>query len=315
MGLLGFLSSREKKVQKQKLQDEITKLSDELTTDIMELSEKTKKLNELKEKYKQMESEAETPDENESPEEEKSFFSNWFTSSKAKVPPPPSKVESHLTDATAQLSEDSIDPDMLSAASTASPEQQGQSSSIDQSLKDISQTDTPQIFQPNYNNISSNSVGSDAMKSVPVPAPAPAPVPAPAPAPAPSLSPDAKVDVAAVPTTTVPIAAGPTTTSVPIAAAAPIAIDAALKTPQMSQGLSVPLDSNEKYTSDVDVGVGGKKRKKSKRSKKTIRKSYKKLNKATKKQKANNANNADSSDAKAREEGLAQALLQEQGQS
>ena len=85
----------------------------------------------------------------------------------------------------------------------------------------------------------------------------------------------------------------------------------------LSDGPHQPTDSlalREKDTSDegVGVGVGGKKRKKSKRSKKTIRKSYKKLNKATKKQKANNA---DSGDVKAREQGLAQALLQEQGQS
>jgi hypothetical protein len=59
--------------------------------------------------------------------------------------------------------------------------------------------------------------------------------------------------------------------------------------------------------------IGGKNRKKSKRSKQTIRKNYKKSNRATKKQKVN-INNADP-DAQARSQGLAQALLQSQGQS
>ena len=66
---------------------------------------------------------------------------------------------------------------------------------------------------------------------------------------------------------------------------------------------------------EASINIGGKNRKKSKRSKKTIRNSDKKSNKVTKKQKTNTADSGDSGDSKAKAQGLAQALLQAQGQS
>ena len=71
-------------------------------------------------------------------------------------------------------------------------------------------------------------------------------------------------------------------------------------------------DNNvEKY--DELSNIGGKNRKKSKRSKQTIRKTYKKMNRVTKKQK--NITTTTTTDNKANTQGLAQALLQAQGQA
>ena len=182
MGLLDFLSSREKKVSNQKLEANISKLCEELTTGIIQLSDKAKQLNELKDKYNQMQSEVQTtgaPGETSptKPVKEKSLFSTLFGSSKDDTPPA-SPTTQQAPDNNLQTSEDNINPDMLSAASTASPEQ-AQSSSIDQPLKDFSQTDTPQApaplppppppTLPDYNNISSSSVDSDAMQPAAVP--------------------------------------------------------------------------------------------------------------------------------------------------
>lgn len=298
MDFLGFLSSREKKVSNQKLEANISKLCEELSTGIIQLSDKAKQLNELKDKYNKMQSEVQTTGESSptKPVKEKSLFSNWFGSSEDDTPPP-SPTTKPIPDNNLQTSEDTINPDMLSAASTASAasteqaqsqpqaQAQPQSSLTDQPFKDVSQTDNPQTPPPDYNSISSSSIGSDAFSSssssdaMQQPVPVPAATPAAAAAASPSLD-------AALQNTMPPQAQAPA----PEPAPAPI---------EEEQGKSA-------------ISIGGKNRKKSKRSKKTIRKSAKKLNKVTKKQKSNNT---DSSDTKAKSQGLAQALLQSQGQS
>jgi len=311
MGLLDFLSSREKKVSNQKLEANISKLCEELTTGIIQLSDKAKQLNELKDKYNQMQSEVQTTGESSptKPVKEKSLFSTLFGSSQDDTPP---------ASPTAQPAPDNNNnSDMLSAASTASPEsleqQQAQSSAIDQPLKDVSQADTSQapslppppppqpspvgsdamqpfpatpdaalqIPPPDYNNISSSPFDSDAMQ--PVPAPAATPDAAAAP------SPEEALQNPTMPLVQLP----PPPPPPPPPPFPPIAQDP------------------DKST----ISTGGKNRKKSKRSKKTIRKSDKTLNKVTKKQKINNADSGDSGDSKAKVQGLSQALLQAQGQA
>jgi len=303
MGLFDFLSSREKKVSNQKLEANISKLCEELTTGIIQLSEKAKQLNELKDKYNQFQSEAQTTDaSNETvatkPVEEKSFLSNLFGSSEDKVTTTsPATQPIPIPDNNLQTSEDNINPDMLS--STVSPEQeqaqaqaqaqeqaqaQSQSSLTDQPFKDVSQADTPQTPPPAYNSISSIPIGSDAFSS------------------SSSSSSDAMQQPVPAPAAT------------PDAAAAPSpSLDAALQTSQMLQGQ--PKPSTVQDPDEASINIGGKNRKKSKRSKKTIRNSDKKSNKVTKKQKTNTADSGDSGDSKAKAQGLAQALLQAQGQS
>ena len=138
MGLFDFLSSREKKVSNQKLEANISKLCEELTTGIIQLSEKAKQLNELKDKYNQFQSEAQTTDASSEtvatkPVEEKSFLSNLFGSSEDKVTttsPATQPIPIPIPDNNLQTSQDNINPDMLSAASTVSLEQsQAQSQS------------------------------------------------------------------------------------------------------------------------------------------------------------------------------------------
>ena len=319
MDFLGFLSSREKKVSNQKLEANISKLCEELSTGIIQLSDKAKQLNELKDKYNKMQSEVQTTGESSptKPVKEKSLFSNWFGSSQDDTPPA-SPATQPIPDNNLQTSEDNINPDMLSAASTASPEQ-AQSSPIDQPLKDFSQADTPQgsLPLPDYNSISSSSVGSDAMQPAAVPdatqklPPPPPPLDynnissnpfgsdAMQPVPAPAATPDAAAAVAPSPeealqTPTMPLAQPPPPPPPPPTLQPPVAQN--------------PIESSA-------ISRGGKNRKKSKRSKKTIRKSDKTLNKVTKKQKINNADSGDSGDSKAKAQGLAQALLQSQGQS
>ena len=296
MGLFDFLSSREKKVSNQKLEANISKLCEELTTGIIQLSEKAKQLNELKDKYNQFQSEAQTTDASSEtvatkPVEEKSFLSNLFGSSEDKVTttsPATQPIPIPIPDNNLQTSQDNINPDMLSAASTVSLEQsqaqsqaQSQSSLTDQPFKDVSQADTPQTPPPAYNSISSIPIGSDAFSSsssdaMQQPVPSPAATPDAAAAPSPSL-------------------------------------DAALQTSQMLQGQPKPPTVQD--PDEASINIGGKNRKKSKRSKKTIRNSDKKSNKVTKKQKTNTADSGDSGDSKAKAQGLAQALLQAQGQS
>lgn len=289
MGLFDFLSSREKKVSNQKLEANISKLCEELTTGIIQLSEKAKQLNELKDKYNQFQSEAQTTGASSEtvetkPVKEKSLFSNLFGLSEDEAPPASTTTQPiPIPDNNLQTSKDNINPDMLSAASTVSPEQ-AQSSPTDQPFKDVSQTDTSQTPPPDYNSISSIPIGSDAFSSSssdamqqPVPAPAATP------------------DAAAAPSLLSP------------------SLDAALQTPQMLQ--EQPKPPTEQDPDEAPINVGGKNRKKSKRSKKTIRNSDKKSNKVTKKQKTNTADSGDSGDSKAKAQGLAQALLQAQGQS
>ena len=298
MGLFDFLSSREKKVSNQKLEANISKLCEELTTGIIQLSEKAKQLNELKDKYNQFQSEAQTTDASSEtvatkPVEEKSFLSNLFGSSEDKVTttsPATQPIPIPIPDNNLQTSQDNINPDMLSAASTVSLEQsqaqsqaQSQSSLTDQPFKDVSQADTPQTPPPAYNSISSIPIGSDAFSSS-------------------SSSSDAMQQPVPAPAAT------------PDAAAAPSpSLDAALQTSQMLQGQPKPPTVQD--PDEASINIGGKNRKKSKRSKKTIRNSDKKSNKVTKKQKTNTADSGDSGDSKAKAQGLAQALLQAQGQS
>jgi hypothetical protein len=285
MDLLRALGRKDKEVQTQKLKDDITKLSEELSTGIIELSDKAKKLNELKDKYKQVQSEVETT----KPVKGKSFLSNLLGLSEDDDPPA-SPTNQPIYDDNLQESEGNINPDMLSAASTE--QEQAQSPTADQSFTDVSQTVTSNEPLRDYNSISSNSVGSDAMQTVQAPVPAPAATPNAAAA----SSPDAIV--------------APAPASAPASAPAAAAVVAPLQTPQMPQGL--PEQPTQHDEDDSTINIGGKNRKKSKRSKKTIRKSAKKLNKVTKKQKSNNAY---SGDDKAHAQGLAQALLEAQGQS
>jgi hypothetical protein len=294
MGLLDFLSSREKKVSNEKLEANISKLCEELTTGIIQLSDKAKQLNELKDKYNQMQSQVQTTTTGASsetsppkPVKEKSLFSTLFGSSQDDTPPA-SPTAQQAPDDNDQPAEDNFNPDMLSAASTASPEsleqQQAQSSPIDQPLKDVSQADIPQEPQPSppppppldYNNISSSPFGSDAMQ--PVPAPAATPDAAAAPSPEEALQ-----------NPTIPLVQPP-------------------PPPQPQPPIAQDPDKSA-------ITIGGKNRKKSKRSKKTIRKSDKTLNKVTKKQKIINTDSSESGESKAKAQGLAQALLQSQGQS
>lgn len=275
MDLLRALGRKDKEVQTQKLKDDITKLSEELTTGIIELSDKAKKLNELKDKYKQVQSEVETT----KPVKGKSFLSNLLGLSEDDDPPA-SPTNQPIYDDNLQESEGNINPDMLSAASTE--QAQSQSPTADQSFTDVSQTVTSNEPLRDYNSISSNSVGSDAMQTVQAPAATPAATPNAAAA-------------ASSPAAVAP--AAPAAAAVAAAAVAPAA--APLQTPQ-----------HDEY--DSTINMGGKNRKKSKRSKKTIRKSAKKLNNVTKKQKSNNVY---SGDDKAHAQGLAQALLEAQGQS
>lgn len=311
MGLFDFLSSREKKVSNQKLEANISKLCEELTTGIIQLSEKAKQLNELKDKYNQFQSEAQTTGASSEtaatkPVEEKSLFSTLLGFSKDDTPPA-SPTTQPIPDANTQPVEDNFNPDTLSAASTVLPEQaQEQSSPTDQPFKDVSQADTPlpdatqpvpepaapQLPPPppppDYNSISSSSfgsvgsIGSDAMQPVPAPAATPDAAAAPLPSPEDALQ-------------------------------TPDSLQALSGLPQAQPKPPVAQDPN-----DSAISTGGKNRKKSKRSKKTIRRSDKKLNKVTKKQKNTNTDSGDSgdySDSKAKAQGLAQALLQAQGQS
>ena len=313
MGLFDFLSSREKKVSNQKLEANISKLCEELTTGIIQLSEKAKQLNELKDKYNQFQSEAQTTGASSEtaatkPVEEKSLFSTLLGLSKDDTPPA-SPTTQPIPDANTQPVEDSFNPDALSAASTVLPEQeqaQSQSSPTDQPFKDVSQADTPlpDATQPvpepaappppppppppDYNSISSSSfgsigsIGSDAMQPVPAPAATPDAAAAPLPSPEDALQ-------------------------------TPDSLQSLSGLPQVQPKPPVAQDPN-----DSAISTGGKNRKKSKRSKKTIRRSDKKLNKVTKKQKNTNTDSGDSSDysdTKAKAQGLAQALLQAQGQS
>ena len=299
MGLFDFLSSREKKVSNQKLEANISKLCEELTTGIIQLSEKAKQLNELKDKYNQFQSEAQTTDASSEtvatkPVEEKSFLSNLFGSSEDKVTttsPATQPIPIPIPDNNLQTSQDNINPDMLSAASTVSLEQsqaqsqaQSQSSLTDQPFKDVSQADTPQTPPPAYNSISSIPIGSDAFSSS-------------------SSSSDAMQQP-------VPV---PAATQNAVAAPSPSQEDALqnLMVPQ-AQGQA---QAQEQAQDKSAINIGGKNRKKSKRSNKTIRRSNKKLNKVTKKQKINNADSGNSGDSNAKSQGLAQALLHAQGES
>jgi hypothetical protein len=307
MGLLDFLSSREKKVSNQKLEADISKLCDELTAGIIELSNKANKINELKEKYKQSQSELENSSTNPdsaaaSPKASKSIFSSWFGSDED-VPPPPSNQPQHDVNSLAPAAVDNIDANSLSAASTAQLASPAQA--IDQSA--ISQDITPQSPLKDSNSSSDNSLAmgsdmfsssSDSIQQQPLEAAPPA-SPALPPA-SPALPPASS-------------ALPPASPELPPQSPEPIAQDAATLSPeqqpqQLQQQPKQPQQNNGEQDNLASI-LGGKNKKKSKRSKQTIRKTDKKSNSVTQKHKNNNT--AD----KAKAQGLAQAMLQAQGQS
>ena len=311
MGLLDFLSSREKKVTNQKLADDISKLCDELTTGIIELSNKANKINELKEKYKQSQSELENSSTNPdsaaaSPKASKSIFSSWFGSDED-VPPPPLDQPQHDVNSLAPAAVDNIDANSLSAASTAQLASPAQT--IDQSAI------TPQTPLKDYNSSSDNSLSvgsdmfssssSDSIQQQPLEAASPA---SPALPPASPALPPASPALPALPPASPELP--PASPALPPPSLEPIAQDAATLSPE--QQIVKPQQPQQNKNDEQDnlaSILGGKNKKKSKRSKQTIRKTDKKSNSVTQKHKNNNSTD------KARAQGLAQAKLQAQGQS
>ena len=96
--------------------------------------------------------------------------------------------------------------------------------------------------------------------------------------------------------------------------ASAISLDS-LQPPPDQQIVQAPREQDKLLaSSDIGIGMGGKNRKKSKRSKQTIRKANKNSNRVTKKQK-NTSTTTTTTDNKANTQGLAQALLQAQGQA
>jgi len=253
MGLLDFLSSREKKISNQKLETDISKLCDELTTGIIELSDKAKKLNELKDKYKNSHSELQNsstkPDSVvANPPASKSIFSNFFGSDEDEAPPPPSPNQPP-PDVNSPPAVDNIDgtnspsaaPDASTALLTSSEQPIGASEDI-------------------YNPGESTWSSSDT----PPPPPSEAST-------APLASSDKSIE--------------------PMGASEGI-YNTDGDIPPPSSDIS-PLETLQAPASpggleDSSTVRGGKNMKKSKRSKKTIRKTDKKSNKVTKKQKVNN---------------------------
>ena len=293
MSFLKELLGRQQKVTNQKLADDISNLCEELTSGIIELSNKANKINELKEKYSKSQSELEESSTNpgsaeSKPKKSKGIFSGWFGSDDDDVPPPAATDDAAATAAAAAATNqlqsgvdspttgDTIEADSLSAASTAQLASPG--NAIDQSA--ISQGITPQSTLKDSNSISDKflSVGSDFSSSSDM-------TQKPLEQASPSLQPAAASSVAAV-------------AASPAAAASPA---------------SLSLESSEPAARDAsDIGIGGKNRKKSKRSKQTIRKANKNSNRVTKKQKNTTTTTIDN---KANTQGLAQALLQAQGQA
>jgi hypothetical protein len=313
MELITSILGRQKKVTNQKLADDISKLCEELTSGIIELSNKANKINELKEKYKKSQSELENSSTNSnsataSPKASKGFFS-WFGSNEDDDVPPPRPPPSNQPqfDVNSPTTENNIDADSLSAASTAQ--------AIDPPA--ISQDITPQ--SPIKDSSSSDkflSVGSDfssssdvtqkpleqaslASPSSPSLQPAAEALASPASPASPSLQPAAEALAS-------PALQSASAAEAPASSASPEPIV------QDASTLSKEQPSNEQNTNKQDNSsiFGGKNRKKSKRSKQTIRKANKNSNRVTRKHKNNN-NSVD----KAKLQGLAQALLQAQGQA
>ena len=287
MGFLDTLLGRQQKVTNQKLADDISNLCEELTSGIIELSNKANKINELKEKYNKSQSELEASSTNpnsaaSNPKEGKSILSGLFGSDDDDVPPAAAAAATNQPqpDVNSPTTGDNIDADSLSSASTAQLASPG--NKIDKPFSsDLSQRSD--IFSSSSPSLDLNNQAPEA--SI-VPPPPPPPEASIVPPPPPAAQPEASA----------------------------ISLDS-LQPPPDQQIVQVPREQDKLLaSSDIGIGMGGKNRKKSKRSKQTIRKANKNSNRVTKKQK-NTSTTTTTTDNKANTQGLAQALLQAQGQA
>jgi len=295
MELITSILGRQKKVTNQKLADDISKLCEELTSGIIELSNKANKINELKEKYKKSQSELENSSTNSnsataSPKASKGFFS-WFGSNEDDDVPPPRPPPSNQPqfDVNSPTTENNIDADSLSAASTAQaidPPAISQDITPQSPIKDSSSSDKFLSVGSDFS--SSSDVTQKPLEQASLASPS-----------SPSLQPAAEALAS-------PALQSASAAEAPASSASPEPIV------QDASTLSKEQPSNEQNTNKQDNSsiFGGKNRKKSKRSKQTIRKANKNSNRVTRKHKNNN-NSVD----KAKLQGLAQALLQAQGQA
>ncbi len=322
MEIFRTLGRKQKEVQIQKLKDDISKLSEELTTGIIDLSEKATKLNELRETYKNSESEIQNDSESDENEPKKpsvltSFFSNIFRSNEPEAAAETPKTIQPQQDISSSANSDYVDPESQSAQSEASTAQIPLSSppsetQIDKPFSsDFSQGSD--MFSSSSPSLAVNNPVPDA-SAIPPPPPSPPSPPSPdasaIPPPPPSPPSPPSPDASAIPPP-------PSPPSPPSPDASALSLDS-LQSPPDQQVIQKPQkqpnkgDDFGKY--DIPPNIGGKNRKKSKRSKQTIRKTNKNSNRVTKKQK-NTTTTTTTTDNKAHAQGLAQALLQAQGQS
>lgn len=289
MSFFTNLLGREKKVTNQKLADDISKLCEELTSGIIELSNKANKINELKEKYKQSESELEessTDSENQlnKPVKEKSFLSSIFGLSEPEAPAETSDTKQPQQDINSSAKSDYVDPESLSAQSV-------QSVASTEQIPPSSPPSENQIDKPFPSDFSQS---SDMFSSSP-----------------PSLD----INNPAPEASTVPQSPPPP----PPPDTSALSLDSLQSPPDqqvLQKSQEQPNKGDDFGKNDILPNVGGKNRKKSKRSKQTIRKANKNSNRVTKKQKnTTTTSTTTTTDSKARAQGLAQALLQAQGQS
>ena len=304
MEIFRTLGRKQKEVQIQKLKDDISKLSEELTTGIIDLSEKATKLNELRETYKNSESEIQNDSESDENEPKKpsvltSFFSNIFRSNEPEAAAETPKTIQPQQDISSSANSDYVDPESQSAQSEASTAQIPLSSPP-------SETQIDKPFSSDFSQGSDMFSSSSPSLAVNNPVPDASAIPPPPPSPPSPPSPDASA-----------IPPPPSPPSPPSPDASALSLDS-LQSPPDQQVIQKPQkqpnkgDDFGKY--DIPPNIGGKNRKKSKRSKQTIRKTNKNSNRVTKKQK-NTTTTTTTTDNKAHAQGLAQALLQAQGQS
>jgi hypothetical protein len=306
MNFLDGLKDAERNVRNKRLLDDISNLSQDIKASITELSDKAQKLNELTDQYKESQSESNTGKKVESkPSGITGYISSFFSSKPEPEAPAPATDDAAAAAAAAanQLQSgvdspttgDNIEADSLSAASTAQLASPG--NAIDQSA--ISRDIIPQSPFKDSNSISDNSLslGPDMFSSDMMQKPLEQA--------SPSLQP-ASLASPALPSSSASPALQP-------ASSEPVAKDASTLSKDQ-QTLQVPREQdNLTASSNIGIGMGGKSRKKSKRSKQTIRKANKNSNRVTKKQK--NTSTTTTTDNKANTQGLAQALLQAQGQA
>ena len=292
MSFLDGLGDIEQNVRNTRLLDEISNLSQDIKASITELSDKAQKLNDLTDKYKQSQSETSSnsgESKKSKPSVFKNFMSGLFGSKPEPEAPAPATDDAAAAAAAAanQLQSgvdspttgDNIDADSLSSASTAQLASPG--NEIDKPFSsDLSQRSD--IFSSSSPSLDLNNQAPEASIVPPPPPPEASIVPPPPPAAQPEAS--------------------------------AISLDS-LQPPPDQQIVQVPREQDKLLaSSDIGIGMGGKNRKKSKRSKQTIRKANKNSNRVTKKQK-NTSTTTTTTDNKANTQGLAQALLQAQGQA